>query len=170
MPETDPEVLEMHTHPKALIAPVLVFLGCCAAWVATLMYVPADALGGRSHEASGAILVLFALLSPLRRVIRWQFSVYTLTSEQVMARHGMIWRSEKSVPLSRIADVDLHRGLLDRMTGCGTITINPAGTAKPLTLKDIPRVMKVRDRINRAVAGRPLDSVVDTPDRERSKR
>ncbi len=59
-------------------------------------------------------------------------------------------RSGRDVPLSRINDVAFeHSGLLSRILGCGTLTVESAGERGQIVLRDVPNVEVVQREIYR---------------------
>ena len=55
---------------------------------------------------------------------RW---LYELTTTELKIERGVISKVYKSLPYTRIQNVDIHRGILDRILGTSTIMIHTAG-------------------------------------------
>ena len=72
---------------------------------------------------------------------------YTFTDRRFVARSGVLAREGRTVPLDRIAGIDVGRGVLDRVLGCGTLVLTDAGEEGRLELHDIPRVEEVQTRV-----------------------
>jgi uncharacterized membrane protein YdbT with pleckstrin-like domain len=62
-------------------------------------------------------------------------------------RDGIIARSGRDIPLSRITDVSFRKGLLDRMLGCGTLIVESAGEHGEIKLTEIPHVEHVQSTL-----------------------
>jgi membrane protein YdbS with pleckstrin-like domain len=138
-------VLHLRTHWKALIGSVLVFLVMCLAVGAGVgVLVPMVAEGSRqilTWVIVGLAVVLFVALS-LLPFMRWWTTTFTITNRRLITRRGILNKSGHDLPLIRINNVEYQRSLLDRMLGCGTLTLTTAAE-DPLTLRDIPGIEHV---------------------------
>src|ERR1700735_3268426 len=76
-------------------------------------------------------------------VLVWRTTVYELTTRRMRLRDGILTRSGRDIPLSRITDVSFRKGVLDRVLGCRTLVVEAAGEHGELTLRNIPRVEQV---------------------------
>lgn len=52
---------------------------------------------------------------------------YQLTEDVLKIERGVIWKKYSSVPYERIQNVDIHRGILDRLLGLSDLQIQTAG-------------------------------------------
>lgn len=68
------------------------------------------------------LLVLFAYLS-------WRFTAYALTDEAVLFRHGIIFKKERHMRLSRIQAVDVIAPLVPRLFGLAKLHVDSAGAS-----------------------------------------
>lgn len=70
-------------------------------------------------------LSVLALLWPV-----WSFrrTRYRLDDTGICIRRGVIWRSEVTVPRSRVQHTDVSRGPIERSFGLATLVIHTAGT------------------------------------------
>ncbi len=143
-------VITTRSHGKTLTGPVLVLL--LTAFLGTFAVVRLGReLTGPTRTASvGAVTVLLALLV-LRQVLlpflRWLTTTYTFTDRRFIARSGVLAREGRTVPLDRIAGLDVEMGLLDRLLRCGTLVISDAAEDGSIELHDIPRVEEVQTRL-----------------------
>ncbi|HEX6247131.1 MAG TPA: PH domain-containing protein [Nocardioidaceae bacterium] len=144
-------VLELREHWKHLLGTI----GICLAALVGLLLVLAvspesgflawlDTLG---WVAFAGILLLFGVVP----VLRWWNRTYTLTNERLVTRSGVLRRSGRDIPLSRINDVAFDQGILDRMVGAGTLKVSAASEEGTVVLKDIPQIHQVSLRINELV-------------------
>ena len=63
---------------------------------------------------------------------------------------GDVLRSGRDMPISRVNDVTFeHGGLLERMLGCGTLTVESAGERGQLVMRDVPKVEEVQRDVYR---------------------
>jgi uncharacterized membrane protein YdbT with pleckstrin-like domain len=101
-----------------------------------------------------AILVV-ALLILLRWSVRpllfWLTTRYVVTNRRVLMRNGVLSRTGRDVPLTRINDVSFSRTIIERCFGSGTLVIESAGDRGQVILRDVPTVEPVQRDIYRLV-------------------
>lgn len=157
-------VLHLHPHWKALIVPtfwLLVALGGVGAawlflssWHVVILYV-----------LSAAGFVLFAVGS-FWPWLRWRTTHYVFTNERVILREGVVARQGRDIPLGRVNDVSFSHGLVERMLGCGTLTIESAGERGQVVLTAIPHVEKTQSVLYELVETDRDQHTFDDGDRE----
>jgi len=82
----------------------------------------------------------------------WLTTRYKLTTERLLVTGGLLTQSLEEVELIRVKDVQLERGVLQRIFSLGTITIFTADqTAPVLQLNNVPQADRVREAIRNAV-------------------
>jgi len=110
--------------PRTLLA-LLLIGGLSAAWAIRGPGSPhAGVIGARIAGASIALLLAIGL-------VRWLSRLYVLTDRRVVVVAGVLSQSAADVPRQRIQHVTLHRSLIERLLGLGTIGICTAGTDGP---------------------------------------
>ena len=64
---------------------------------------------------------------------RWTYNCfkYEMREEGFRKESGVIWKSYTTIPYSRIQNIDIKRGLLDRIFGLSRILIQTAGSSHP---------------------------------------
>lgn len=62
-----------------------------------------------------AILILICIISYIWAYISYQHYSYELTAEAIRIEHGIIWKQSTFIPYERIQNVDIHRGMLERI-------------------------------------------------------
>ncbi len=70
-----------------------------------------------------------------------------ITSHRVLVRRGILSRSGRDVPLTRINDVSFEHSFFERLLGCGTLVIESAGERGQVSLEDVPRVERVQGEL-----------------------
>jgi len=146
----DERVVEhLRPHWKKLVLPVLVLLVVAAVSGYGLGVVASPVL--RIVIAALALVVLVTLV--VAPVLRWRSTHVVLTDRRVMLRHGILTRTGRDVPLARINDISSAHSLLDRMLGCGTLTVESAGERGRLVLADLPHVERVQAAMYELVEG-----------------
>ena len=136
-------VLHLHPHWKALVRPALVVVLAAAAVVLTAILVPGDWEPIPLYVVGALGLAAIAWLAFWPWLI-WRTTHYVLTNERVILRAGVFARGGRDIPLGRVNDVSFSHNLIDRLLGCGTLTIESAGERGQVTLVDIPRVEKIQ--------------------------
>lgn len=135
-------VLRMHQHWKTILRPVLVLALIIAAALAVLILAPKIPAAGRL--AVGAVALILVIVFVGVPLLRWQTTSYELTNRRLRLREGVVSRTGRDFPLSRISDVSFQQGLLDRMLGCGRLVVESPGADSQLVLTEIPRVQYVQ--------------------------
>ncbi|GAB3590509.1 PH domain-containing protein [Angustibacter peucedani] len=155
--------LDLHPHWKALVRPVLVLL----------VLVPVASFGAaRIPDGSAqtplrlAVLVVAVVLLVWLTVLpflRWVTTHYVVTDRRLIVRRGIIARSGRDMPLTRINDISFSHTVLERVLGCGTLVVESAGERGQLLLDDVPGVEAVQRRLYEvaAIAGRDHDDDED---------
>lgn len=150
------EVLfHMRTHAKVLFGPGVVTALLAAAAVANTMYLPRDLLQGYLFWGIYAVIAYLAAYYVWYPVIQWKNSTYTVTNKQIVVRQGVLNKKSHSTQLSRVSDIEVERGVLDRIFRCGTlIVVNAAniqgGSSDGMSrvvLKDVPNALDVEQSI-----------------------
>lgn len=141
-------VVHTRTHPKVLLAPLLLLTVMLVVAVLAAVYsgyVP-DSWRTPAGWTLAILLLVAAVALVLIPALRWVSTTYTVTNRRIITRRGLITRTGHDLPISRINDVSYEHDLLDRMLGCGTLILTTASEA-PVLLYDIPRVERVHLKI-----------------------
>jgi uncharacterized membrane protein YdbT with pleckstrin-like domain len=152
---TKDEHVELHLHPhwKALIRPVFVLVLAIAAVVVGWIFLPAGGAGMVGLYAIGAVALILVVWLALWPFLLWKTTHYVFTNERVLLQHGVFSRDRRDIPLGRINDHSMNQTLIERMLGCGTLTIESAGERGQSVLTDIPRVEHVQTTLYELVEG-----------------
>ncbi|WP_109209915.1 MULTISPECIES: PH domain-containing protein [Microbacterium] len=92
---------------------------------------------------AAAVVVLLLVVLPY---LVWLGHVYTITTRRVMERRGIFSIKRRELAHVRGYALKVHRGLLQRMWGAGTITLTN-GIDEPLQLANIPSVELVHEAL-----------------------
>jgi len=155
--EGEEVVLDLHPHWKRLVVPAA--LVPIVAGIATYVVF---VLPSGSVQTPGRLAVVVVALAVLLRFSVWPWAQwlttrYVLTTDRVVIRQGVFARSGRDVPLTRVNDVSFHHSLIDRLLGCGTLTIESAGEHGQVELPEVPRVEQVQREVYRLVEALPRD-------------
>lgn len=144
-------VIRKHPHWKALFVPVVVpvVLAVAGSWLVE----PVSSLTWATTAwfvlaAVAAALVAWLVVAP---VLRWCTTRFTVTTERLMCRVGVVRRARLNLPLDMVRGARFEQSGLDRLLGCGTLVVD-SDAEEPLEFDDIPDVAAVH-----AVLCRELD-------------
>jgi uncharacterized membrane protein YdbT with pleckstrin-like domain len=157
-------VLHVHPHWKALVGPML-WLAVSVAAVTAAWTALSDWNQVVLLMITGVGLGLVAVLS-FWPWLRWRTTHYVFTNERVILREGILARSGRDIPLGRVNDVSFQHGLVDRMLGCGTLTIESAGERGQVVLPSLPHVEKTQSVLYELVEQDRDQHTFDDSDRE----
>lgn len=134
-------IIELRTHAKALVGPVLwlVGLGVCTGVALALLPGTWQPWGSWAVAAVVVVLIVALVVVPF---LRWRTSTYTITERRVITRKGILNKTGHDLPLSRVNNIAYERSFLDRLLGCGTLVLTTAAE-QPLALPDVPDVERV---------------------------
>jgi membrane protein YdbS with pleckstrin-like domain len=152
-------------QPRTLIVPALLFIlvpalaAYASAWIVKGgpgKLVPRLTTEWTPWLIGGCVaLAAWVLLGYcLPRVVTWHATRYTLTSQRIVARYGMLRRRDQQVSLAAVRNVVIEQSLLQRVLRSGNISLDtgyPASTVVP----DVPEVVTFRNFI--------LDAIDDLP-------
>jgi uncharacterized membrane protein YdbT with pleckstrin-like domain len=144
-------VYSLRPHWRKLVIPVLllpVVVGIATyGWFA----LPAGGTRGPLRDVIAAAAIVLLLYLTVRPFIFWLTTRYVVTDRRVMMRHGVLSRSGRDVPLTRVNDVSFARTPVERLFGSGTLVIESAGDRGQVVLRDVPHVETVQRDIYRLV-------------------
>ena len=140
-------VLDLHPHWKALIAPVTVLILTLGVGGFAAAAIPD---GDRQGLLRLLVLVVaLALLAAysVRPFLKWLTTHFVVTDRRVLMRTGILARTGRDVPLSRINDITFSHTFVERLLGCGTLVVESAGERGQVTLSDVPKVERVQRQL-----------------------
>lgn len=140
-------VAHLHPHWKVLVLPVVVLLV-----VAGLTgFALASVENPSARIAIGAVALVLLLWWVLGPLLRWRTTHIVLTTHRVLIRRGVLSRTGRDVPLSRVNDVSFEHSLFERLLGCGTLVVESAGERGQVVLADVPHVEHVQGELYQLV-------------------
>ncbi|MGN9807962.1 PH domain-containing protein [Micromonospora sp. BQ11] len=145
--EDEHVVLHLHPHWRALVRPVAVLVLAVAAVVAGVVLLPSGGGGAVALAVIGGLALIAVLWLTLRPYLVWRSTHYLFTNERVLLQEGLFSRDRRDIPLTRINDHAMRQGFVERLLGCGTLTIESAGERGQSVLHDVPRVGQVQTKL-----------------------
>jgi uncharacterized membrane protein YdbT with pleckstrin-like domain len=145
-------VHSFHPHWKRLILPFLALIVVVVAGAAAFILLPGDeSYTMYARIAIGVVVLVALLLWSVIPWLRWKTTSYTLTTHRFNISSGVLSKSEDDIPLSKVNSVSSDQTLIERMLGCGTLTVESASDKGEINLRDIPRIQAVRAELFRLV-------------------
>ena len=137
-------VLRLHRHWKTVLMPLLILAATVVALLVLLLVVPAVRDNAAGRLALGAVALVIDIVFVAIPLLRWRTTTYELTNRRLRLRAGLLTRTGRDFPLTRISDVSFAQGLLDRILGCGRLVVESPGEHGQLVLTEIPNVQGVQ--------------------------
>lgn len=149
--EGEEVVMHKHPHWKVLVGPVLALLLTVgvASYLAAL--VREQTWAGIAWLVIAALALALVVWLAVVPVIRWRTTHFVVTTRRVLVREGVLSRQGIDIPMSRVNSVQFRHTLLERLLGCGTLSIESASD-EPLEFDDIPDVERVHALLYQEVA------------------
>lgn len=148
--EDENVVMALRPHWKELAGPALLLLVVSPLATYGVAALPEGAAQPWLRLAVVALAGLVVLRWSVWPFLRWVTTAYVVTDRRIITRVGVVSRSGRDMPLSRVNDVSFeHSGLLDRVLRCGTLVVESAGERGQLVMRDVPRVEEVQRDVYR---------------------
>ena len=134
-------VLHLHPHAKALVRPVVALLFSLAVTIVAWVMLPDNQGGTIGVVVVAAAALFFALSRGVWPLLVWRCTHYVFTDERILMQRGVLSRERRDVPLNRVNDHSMSQSLLDRLFGCGTLTVDSIGDQAAVLIA-VPRVQE----------------------------
>ncbi|MGE5828267.1 MAG: PH domain-containing protein [Micromonosporaceae bacterium] len=157
-------VLHLHPHWKAMIVPAFWTLVAVAAVITAAVVLGPGAGATVLVVVVGAAAVVLFLWLAFWPFLVWRSTHFVFTNERVLLRQGVFNREQRDIPLARVNDVSSRQSLLDRLLGCGNLTVESAGERGQSVLTDIPKVVTVQKVVYELVEADHERRTVDDQD------
>ncbi|MBO3745120.1 PH domain-containing protein [Streptosporangiaceae bacterium NEAU-GS5] len=145
-------VHSFHPHWKRLIVPFLALIVIIAASSAAIYFIPSDyQYSGIARITVAVVSVVALTLLSFIPYLRWKTTSYTLTSHRFNISTGVLNKKDEDIPLAKVNSVNSDQRLLERILGCGTLTVESASDEGEIRLRDIPKIQLVRQELFRLV-------------------
>jgi uncharacterized membrane protein YdbT with pleckstrin-like domain len=129
-------VITVRFHPAVLIKPVALALAGLA--VAGLLSTVA-----RLDNTDILVVIwlawLILLIRLLYKIYVWLEDYFVVTSQRLLLATGVVRKSVKMMPLSKVTDMSFNRSAMGRLLGYGTFVVESAGQDQALrTIDHLP--------------------------------
>lgn len=95
------------------------------------------------------LVVLAWALLLVGQYLQWIFTLFVVTSDRIIFRHGVIAKSGIEIPLERLNNINFDQTIFERIIGAGTLIIESAGETGQSVFKDVRHPDAVQQEINR---------------------
>jgi membrane protein YdbS with pleckstrin-like domain len=75
----------------------------------------------------GLLIMLFALIGTLGRYLTWRTTSFTITTDRIVLRMGILSKQGIEIPLERVMNISYHQAVWERILGTGDLIIESAG-------------------------------------------
>ena len=154
-------VLDLHPHwwffgPSALGVSVVLVLtlwvnSVLTGWLQTAV----------TYVGLGMVVVCAAIL--IVDLVKWRTTYFVVTTDRVIYRQGVVARTGVEIPLERIANVNFHQSIAERLLGVGDILVQSGGADGEQTFSDISRPEEVQNIVNSCIQSRASRSSLGAP-------
>ena len=157
-------VLHLHPHAKAAVRPIVVLLVALAAVIVVWVMLPPTTGGLIGVLVVAAIALFVGVTRGVWPLLVWRTTHYVFTDERILLQDGVVARERRDLPLNRVNDHLMSQSLVERVLGCGTLTIDSIGD-QVAVLAAVPRVQRVQTVLYQLIeADRERDGDDDAED------
>lgn len=140
-------MLDLHPHWIMLAKGVILLVVAIVVGIALLVWDTGSDNLDKFTKGFGVVVVIAALLYFLQRWIAWISTNFVVTTDRCIYREGIISKRGIEIPLERINTVFFNQGIIDRMVGAGTLTIESAGEHGVQTFEDVRNPIAVQQEL-----------------------
>ena len=142
---TDEEevVLHLRPHARAVVRPIVAILFALAVTILAWVMLPDNSGGRIGVTVIGVVAAWFALTRGVWPLLVWRCTHWVFTDARVLTQEGVLTRERRDVPLARVNDHALTQSLWDRLSGCGTVTIDSIGD-QAVVLRGVPGAQELQ--------------------------
>ncbi|WP_285579346.1 PH domain-containing protein [Actinoallomurus iriomotensis] len=151
MTEDERIILEFHPHWSTLVSTIFWAIVSVVVAGVIIFFIPDGGSQTLIRLIVAAVGVLAIIVVGFLPFLRWVTTTYTLTNRRFVMRHGILSRSGRDIPLTRVNDVSFEHSLIERIFGTGTLSVESGGEHGQLVLKKIPRVEYTQNQLYRLV-------------------
>lgn len=148
--------------------PASVLLGIPVAQAIQALIFPVVATLAAPPLVTLVMLTGFAVLGLIGRTLDWRMRTFSFDGEVLRVDHGILSRNHRSLDVSRIQQVEIQRGALQRVFGLAAIRVETAGSASEpeVDLRVLPEAdaVALRTAVRASqdrLAGRPAAGSAD---------
>ena len=96
-------------------------------------------------------LILISVAWLVARYLVWSTTNFTLTTDRLIYRAGVVRKEGREIPLERINDISSTQSVFERLIGAGDIVTESGGERGQQTFTDLPKPFQVQNAIYREI-------------------
>jgi putative membrane protein len=117
-------------HPATVLVDFLRRLGKLAYVIVVALVVRLMGGGGGGPHWADYVIGVIAVFGAVGALFRYLVTRYAVQSDRLVIRTGLITRQLRTIPLERIQNIELERGVAHRILGVVDVNIETAGGSK----------------------------------------
>lgn len=151
---SDGETIEFEIRPhwRALVVPGAILIGVVAGFVFLLTkwndWFDEGVVRDVGRWALIVVAAFVIIVWAVRPFLYWITTQYVFTSRRIIIRSGLISKTGKDMPLSKVNNVSFQISVAGRMLNYGTLEIDSASD-ESLVIHDVPNVEYIQREVNR---------------------
>lgn len=100
-----------------------------------------------------ALLALLgvAVVWSLIRYAKWATTNFTVTTDRIVHRTGVLAKHGREIPLDRLNDISYRQSFFERLVGIGDLLVESAGERGQETFPDLPKPGLLQNEIYRQI-------------------
>ena len=143
---------EMRPHWRAVLVPAVLLLAVVFGVVFLLTklndWFSDNAFSSVATWVIWAVGLFILAVFVIRPFLYWLTTQYVFTNTRIIIRSGLIARTGRDMPLSKVNNVSFDVSVFGRILNYGTLTIDSASDAA-LVVQDVPNVERIQREVNR---------------------
>lgn len=140
-------VLDLHPHAIVLAKSIVSLVVSIVAGLIVLFVWDSD--GNLNRIVSWIVIaaIVISLLYFLAQWVSMMTTQFVVTTDRCVFRDGIFAKSGVEIPLSRINTVFFHQTILERLVGCGRVSLESAGEKGTATFEHVRNPVRVQHTI-----------------------
>jgi uncharacterized membrane protein YdbT with pleckstrin-like domain len=139
-------VIDLHPHWWYLVGPIVTLVVLLVGSFLTRDLTDADLVVWIEMA-----LIAAAVVWLLVRYLKWVTTSFTVTTDRLVHRTGVLAKHGREIPLERVNDIACSQSIFERMIGAGDLLIESGGERGQQVISDVPRPFRVQNEIYRAI-------------------
>ncbi|MCS7078740.1 MAG: PH domain-containing protein [Chloracidobacterium sp.] len=86
------------------------------------------------------------IVAGVKHLQQWS-ETYTLTDDKIEVSTGILTKTVRNIPLTKVQDVTVEQTLLQRLLGLGNVVVDSAAATGKVTLRQVAQPQAIADQI-----------------------
>ena len=101
-------------------------------------------------------LLVVAVLWLVARYAKWANTNFTVTTDRIVRRTGVLAKHGREIPLDHLNDISYNQTFLGRLVGMGDLLVESAGQRGQETFPDLPKPGLLQNEIYRQIEAQKI--------------